>query len=767
MKSITVEKYFELIKPEYVYLKITPDKSIRNYNSTNIAKAICNTYRSLNRRIIREQKKLWFYTSFKISYILDISKTNTSFYFLVPRCFLSILIEKIREIWPKATLEEVDSIEDHKDNSTSYQLVYKKNDIYSLDVDKKNNEPLNSILNVLEIMKDDDRVTLIYNFIPRTQSGWKDYYDKNLNEIKAGTPEEKDKHSKGYILKTSLNTIVNLLNGIMDVLLDFMGGKTSTNMLETVSDMIKENKEFSNSTKAKKDTEVIDTQIVVKSSSNDKTRQINNAMSVCTSYRGIDGDNELLYKKCNDINICDTKFRGVDSNIFSVHECSNLISLPGKTLLKDFNINHVNITETSLPLELQKGTKKLGRTKYKNDYKTAYLEDEYNIGNLPLVLIGSQGSGKTTYLGQYSKYCSKAKESVIVIDIIKNCELSETIKNYTSKDKIVEIDLGKEESIQGLGYNEVKISKNATAFEKLKLANIMSQQVMSLIDSISVGDPLSSRMRKYLNAASMVTFVQGYTSVKNVVQCLENYERRSKYIYGLNGELREYLEEEISNLKELDEYSKPTKDNPIGEVIGTKDNKIEHILDRISLLREDFKTKFMYNTNLKNNIDLVECMEKGKVVLIKMKEQDFPSKMIKNVLVTYWISKVWLASQLRGGLSEKPSRSNIIVDEVFQAPTSLKILEYIIPQARKFGCKFVFSTQFMIQLQKISDVLEACGSSYMMLKGCLESDFNHFKNKIIDYEFDDLREMPQYNSFNLIYYSKGYSSFITELPKPI
>ena len=116
---------------------------------------------------------------------------------------------------------------------------------------------------------------------------------------------------------------------------------------------------------------------------------------------------------------------------------------------------------------------------------------------------------------------------------------------------------------------------------------------------------------------------------------------------------------------------------------------------------------------------------------------------------------------------EKPNRVNILVDEIFQAPTTLKTLEYILPQSRKFACKFVFSTQYIRQLESIFDTLEASGSSYMLLKGCLEDDFNHFKSKLEEFEYEDLRDMEQFSSLNLIYYSGGYSSFITKLPKPI
>lgn len=301
---------------------------------------------------------------------------------------------------------------------------------------------------------------------------------------------------------------------------------------------------------------------------------------------------------------------------------------------------------------------------------------------------------------------------------------------------------------------------------------MQTQQVMNLVDSISVGDPLTSRMRRYLSSASKVVFCQGYNSLKDVVNCLENHIKRIDYINGLTQDLRVFLEDELNTLEELNEWKRVSKKDAeeglISEIIGTNSSKIEHILDRISMLREDFKLKYMYDKKCTDNIDLVDCMEKGKVVIIQMKEDEFPTKMIKNILVTYWVSKVWLTSQIRGGMHEKPLRTNFIIDEVFQAPTSLSMMNYIIPQSRKFGLHMILSTQYINQLDSVFESLEASGSSFMLLKGANENDFNHFKSKFDGlFDFEDLRDMNKFSSMNLINYSKGYSSFITKLPSMI
>ena len=776
---ISLERYFELTKPHYVYLKITPDKSIRNYNSANIAKAIKHTYKTISKQIRVEQKKLWVETSFKVSYLIDIKQGNASFYFLVPTVFLPVLQEKVREIWSKATLSIEEKIEDHSERVECYQVSYKKEDALSLNVDRKSNEPLNSILSVMDIMKDDDRITIIYNFIPRNNFGWDKQYKDTMEKIRMKEPIDKVKFSFKYVLKSSLSLLVMILDCITDTLGECLGANmdkenNKLSFTDALATALSQNEELSVATKKKKTASILDGQIAILTDSNDATRRENNAISVCHSFSVLDekGGNELISRKVpKKFEITDYKFENVDTNNFSCEECSNFIQVPGRTLLRSFNINHIKVNECKVPKELQSGTKCLGEVSYKGSTVTSYLENDWNIGNLPLVMIGGQGAGKSTLFGNYAKNCSDANEGIVVLDFIKGCELSDTIKEYVCPSKLVELDMAHSDTIQGFGYNEIIIKPDMNNFEKMKLANLQAQQVLSLIDSISVGDPLSSRMRRFLTAAANVVFVQGYNSIKNVVECLEYHTKRLDYIAGLDKELTNLLEDEINTLKELNEMSKVSKKEAeageVPEVIGTLSSKVEHILDRVGMLREDFKLKYMYNKSLEDNINLVECMDQGKVVLIKMKEGDFPTKMAKNILITYWVSKIWLASQLRGMVQEKPSRVNVLIDEVFQAPTSLKSLEYILPQSRKFACKFVFSTQYIRQLDAIFDTLEASNSSYMLLRGCLEDDFNHFKSKLDEFDYEDLRDMKKFHSMNLIYYSGGYASFISKLPKPL
>lgn len=827
-ESIKAGEYLKYKKPDYVYIHVNPGQGTRKCTSKNIAKTIALAYKDVDRLVKMEQSKLFFQTNFKISYIVDITKDNVSFYFLVPEPIANTISKKIEVSWSKSTVTILEKgMKPFSDNSEIYQLSYKKEDALSLQVENLNQEPLCSILSTLEIMEEGDRVGICYNFMPAPQSNWVEQYNSSINKIKNNKCIDKNILTVSNVLKITTSLTLSLLDSIFTICSEVVTGKKkssrkNTNFSKDLVFALNNNKHFTLTTKHKKDQLVLQTQIAVISSSDSNQRRHANAINVCESFKILDGDNELKYKKIKRSNLDLTqKSLKLKNSYFSTDEVSNFFQIPelapfllgnkNSTYLDvqevipssnvemfmqkkhlsnnesfDFidaeshpvNINEYDSTNDTevldsrdvksfdIPKELLSGTKCLGKVFSQGNPTNVYMENDYNNGNLPFCAIGSQGGGKTTFLQNYAKDCAAAGESLFVIDFIKDCELSDSIKTVVPKEKIIELDLSKQGGTQGFGYNEIQIPDDLDDFEKLNLANMQVMQTLDLIDSINTENQLSVRMRRYLHAAAYVVFVQNHNSVKNVIECLEDHVKRNEYIEGLTNSEKEFLSDEVRALKELDEYSKGTKECP-PEVIGTLSRKIESILDRVSLLKEDFKLKFMYNKSLDNNIDFVDCMNEGKIVLLKMKESEFPTKMHKNMLVTYFVTKLWLASQLRGSKYSKPNRCNVLIDEVFQAPTCMKKLDYILPQSRKFGLKFFFTLQYANQLKGMFHSLMASGASFMLLTGCKQDDFNKFKDILGCFSYEDLRDMPKFHAMCLVKYSNGYARFISKLPPPV
>lgn len=118
---------------------------------------------------------------------------------------------------------------------------------------------------------------------------------------------------------------------------------------------------------------------------------------------------------------------------------------------------------------------------------------------------------------------------------------------------------------------------------------------------------------------------------------------------------------------------------------------------------------------------------------------------------------------MRGQLHDNPGRCNVIINEVFQAPTCLNILKYIIPQSRKYGTKFVMSGHYLNQLKDFAETLLNCNCNFKLGNGSDEKDFNILKKFINDeWIFDDLKDMQKWSFFNIVQTSKGIENFINE-----
>ncbi|MFT5875308.1 MAG: hypothetical protein ACI8WT_004291, partial [Clostridium sp.] len=204
MINMKLSGHLQIIHPVYITLKIVPDTSIRNYNSSTIAKAINYTFRTITQRIHKEEKKLkWkFETPAKISFFIDIKKNDVNFYFIVPERHLTLIKEKIANTWPKVAITIANEINPFSQDAVKYQLKYAKEDAMSLSLDKKCNEPLNGILNVLDVLEEDDRVGIFYNFVPIQQRGWRQEHQRTMDKIKKSEFIDKEKFNIAYILKT-------------------------------------------------------------------------------------------------------------------------------------------------------------------------------------------------------------------------------------------------------------------------------------------------------------------------------------------------------------------------------------------------------------------------------------------------------------------------------------------------------------------------------------------------------------------------------------
>jgi hypothetical protein len=345
----------------------------------------------------------------------------------------------------------------------------------------------------------------------------------------------------GYVLLLALNLLVKLTDTILDSISFSKTNSTKPLLLKDI--------ELSKSSKDKRDKDIVKTQIIVFSESQDADREESNAKSLCNAFECLQEDNLLVYKKLkkDNINLLDTKIKGVDTFKIQPREGQNFISLPGREILEEHKIiSYTKVQQTQVPVKLQTGYISLGVNEYHNTTTEAFLRDNYDQGNLPIVILGEQGSGKTTAISNYAHNIQKRKEGAIVIDFIKNCELSDIIEENTPNDNLIILDMSDIHSIQGIGYNELKPKTNSPD-DLFEISNRKALYIEMLIEAINAdGIPLTSGMGECLNAASNVVFLNQEASLKDIIRCLKNHEYRQKCIDNIPMNMLSFYEDKYA-----------------------------------------------------------------------------------------------------------------------------------------------------------------------------------------------------------------------------
>lgn len=710
----------------------------------------------------------------KVGYFIYLEKQKVEFYFIIPRQHLGLIKEKMGDAWQGVTIEEVAELPEFECGAARYHLSYKKEDALSLTVDRRNNDWLNSSLNVIEALEDRDRAGILFNIMPTSQFSWRSTYKATIDKVRRGMPVDRNKVGIGYLLRMA----VSMLAGIAGEVSELIGGERKAaieNPFDGLLLRLNGGGKISSNTEQKATAAILNTQIIVMSESKDGLRQRNNGRSLTQSFDSVSGDNELasrLLRSKSRYN--DFSFRGAAVNKMGDEELQNFIALAGRDILERYDfIDKVETQETEVPEDLQKGVIRIGTNLYRGKEQAAYISNDKEYKNLTLVLIGPTRAGKSALIGNMSKDAITAGECVVIFDYIKNCELSSEVSATFPGHQILTINCGDVKTLQGLGYNEVGTSTDP--FIQYDNAKKQTTQLMTLINSINADDTrLSAKMERYLTSAALVVFVST-GSIRDVFSVLQDHVARHAFIDKVPRQQQENLTEYISSLCELDEYKdiKLKEDGvttSISQLIGTKEHLITGVIDRLNKLKANTYMEMMLKKSTAGNIDLAKELQKNQLITIRMPETMFSTDGERDVYTTYWITKLWLALQVRGQRipeRNKLTKVNIVFDELYQVQNTEKFLTEKLSRLAKFAAKPIISCHYLNQLKYIREELRSANASYMLISGCDKKNFNELKDELAPFELEDLLRLPRFRSLNLLKNKNGYARFITKLPKPL
>ena len=750
-KSIKLSDYFGIKKNSYEILKLTPTKSNRNIKTYQIAELVNKMYRKTNKLIYKENKKLIIEQQYKFSFYIHIEKKSIKFYAIIPKIYSNQFKVKFREAWRNIQIDIVNGLPMNINECSKYQLSYKYNDVLSLKTDLRTNELLNSNLSITSIMEEGEMVGVFYNFIPVS--------DKSNNYFRSNTyPRAIQRYKNGENLKKSKNikdlsvialkNFISLINDLLNCILNVpQNNQLILNPLQC---------EISHSTKRKGEKAICKNQSIILTKSSEKSREIELSNAFSNTFKIISDDNELIINEITkNIDIKKTIINHANINKTTIEECSNFISMPSLEVINQFKmIEHNKCLELKAPKCLEDGEIRIGTVKNKENKQEVYYSMDEQMKRLGRVLLGSMGSGKSYYMQNMASDIIKAGRGLVVIDYIDKCQLSDNIKKITSKDKLVEINFNDPKQVQSFNFNELIFNEDDDIYYKVDIAMQKAEQMQLLLDSINDDNSkLTPRMLRYFYAAATVVYYKNVNaSFKDIINILKYPDKRFELIKNVP----DILIEEIEDLKDLDKIDSKGR-------VENYDSKIDGILDRVSWLKTNLYTKLAFNKESDNNINFVEVMKQNKVILIKIPEQYFKSRMIRNVIATYFLNKVWISKQI-----DCSTHTELFFDEIHQCYNCQLLMQNILVECRKFQLTPTLALHYLDQLTpKCKNSVLASGSSYLLLQGC---DVKAFKELSTYFEKDgyseiDLAELDRYNALCLIKNEEqGYSSFICKLP---
>lgn len=589
--------------------------------------------------------------------------------------------------------------------------------------------------------------------------------------MQSNQPVDRNKTGAGFLLRMAVTLLAGLSAAMGEVLAGGKAGGNQATALDQLLQRLNGGGRISEQTRAKAGATIINTQLLVMSESPDALRQRNIGRSLAQAFDSVTEDNALVYKPVR-VNIRYTDYAlPTSKNKMSAEECSNFISLAGRDILERFPfIDKVETQEAEVPEDLRQGVMSIGTNRYRGKDQPAYLSTDPEYKNLTLVLIGPTRAGKTTLIGNLSRDAIRASECVVIFDYIKNCELSTEVAALFPASKTLTIDCADPRRLQGLGYNEVGVSSDP--FIQYDHAKKQTTQLMALINSINTDDTrLSAKMERYLTSAALVVFVST-GSIRDVFGVLQDHKVRGDFIDRVPAQQKENLAEYVASLRELDEYKDvKVKDGgatvSISQLIGTKEHLITGIIDRLNKLKANTYMEQMLKKSTVGNIDLVEELQRNQLITIRMPETMFSTDAERDVYTTYWITKLWLALQVRG--QRIPDRTNltkvnIVFDELYQVENTEKFLTEKLSRLAKFAAKPIISCHYLGQIKHIREELRSANASYMLIAGCDKKNFNELKDELYPFDLEDLLKLKRFHSLNLIKHKDGYARFITKLP---
>lgn len=705
----------------YKTFKVIPDSCVKNHDNQTITQSICSTFIPPIERVTRRG----MYEKTKFYFDIELKKGGVDFFITLPDHVDELILSKAKNTWDKANIHEDELDNDFAINDVEFgELVLRDYNFKSLSTSKGDLYPLTNLLGLTNVLNDDERVRISICFEPLKRLDWVGRAEDEYKNFKKGKRINREVKKTEEAFKKGMA----VAESAVSIYLEYKLLVLETLMGMIVSDSDKEEQKepiininfpdqegyilnkidgVNHNSTYKRTAESCMTRILILSQSKDKQRSKLNLLSVANAYKDLSDDNELVLRFPNRKYIKEVikhNFDGAEECILCDKEMAKLIQLPQVTLQKSYGIQAIDTKEVGVPEEGTKGKVRVAEVALssKNKIVTMYFSEDIKKVSFTNVIMGPEGCGKTTQIKRIAKECSWNGYSNILIDFIEDNKLAKEVRSAIDPNKVVTITLGERGFVPTLAYNEVsKLITGATDnWMKIHYASMIAEQVEYLINSITsqATGELTDGMIRLLNAACRIVFVKPGATVGDVIQVLKRYDKRleaiayAKTVYDADSDL-------FYELDAINEYSKDKV-----EVTGTKtgNKSLDGILSRFTQLTKVPYLEAMLKAEINPEDDFDRWIQEGKSIFIMIPQNMFPNPRTRDIIATYYITRIWLAAQIREDNSNA-KLCNLIFDEVHQMPNTASFISEHVNEFRRHRLGITISCHYLAQFKALEE----------------------------------------------------------------
>lgn len=736
-------KTIEVVNKEYIRLKVTPDSSVRNWRTEDIARTISEQFRLPIDRLIRDGLRIkGFRLQERVAFEMAFVNGHVQFYFHVPRNLAPLILRRIQSVWDKATVEEV--VEDIQpfdlDKTVVFESLYKKHDMYSLHTDAKDNLPLGSLLEAGRLLSDGERASVFTYLDPMHQLSWYSELNEAWEKLRNGRVPRKLNTSGRELTKTVANAVTIILSEVVSVVSDiFSSGKGDNIYASQPSDPDATHfaiEHLSESTKSKPSKPGLNTYIWTIVESPDESRANLIGRTIATSFNDLAGDNELeahevkSKKKVNVIfKTYETKLMPsspLRHNKMSTAEAAKFMQLPGLELQEQFSeIDRIDTKQIEIAdKNLTKDSGILiGDITYKGVtqpvYQPTHDDDELC---LPHVGIGGMGQGKTKgLLANYLLESVRKGYGGLAIDPAKG-EIGDQLDHAV---KVGALDADKYERYNlgmtpfALDFCEAMYDDRARA----RLANIV-------VHFFGVAEETSGQTERFLRAAVLGMQTGRLAEIMKIFENEDYLDETIKRLEDANDEFN------LSTLKEYKSYTPAMRRKILSPIY----NRINDVMS------DPFLAECMRS---ENSLDFVQILSQRKAYVFDVLASDL-DKVAIDVIVSLLSLKIDLAMRMRKKVTGAEHPFFALIDEPHQFAKSTKIWEDAVVESRKWRVCYFWTFHYWDQIpKKLQSAIRNALPHYHLYPTTAQT-FESLKHEIYPFTVQDALKVKRWHAINII-----------------